>query len=315
MAAPFRALGMVINIESKEIDDIEEQLKQFNELLVEQESELASIRSLNSLKTVQAMQSEIDANTELAASRKIALESGTLGGVDELYNELMEQIEVDEYEIKWEEEKQRRLTLIQQRHEEQRAEQEAKVLEERIKANQIFTMQFIQFSMMQMNSLNDVANAVRAAMLTEVKSRLAAGLSAVVQKAVSSVPFPFNIGAAVAAASLFSLTFDKIADQIPAFETGGMVGGRRHSHGGTLIEAEQGEFVVNRTSAGAAPNLLATINRSPSMANEIEQLVSGQSSRMGGAMGGGVTKVVLSLYDLDQAQRQYNQIQIAGGVA
>tara|TARA_R100001015_G_scaffold17117_1_gene9194 strand:- start:1248 stop:2969 length:1722 start_codon:yes stop_codon:yes gene_type:complete len=30
------------------------------------------------------------------------------------------------------------------------------------------------------------------------------------------------------------------------FETGGLVGGRRHSQGGTMIEAEQGEFVMSR---------------------------------------------------------------------
>ena len=30
------------------------------------------------------------------------------------------------------------------------------------------------------------------------------------------------------------------------FETGGIVGGRRHSQGGTMIEAEQGEFVMSR---------------------------------------------------------------------
>ena len=35
------------------------------------------------------------------------------------------------------------------------------------------------------------------------------------------------------------------------FETGGMVGGRRHSQGGTMIEAEQGEFVMSRNAVDA----------------------------------------------------------------
>ena len=35
---------------------------------------------------------------------------------------------------------------------------------------------------------------------------------------------------------------------IPTFATGGSVGGRRHSHGGTMIEAEQGEFVMSRNA-------------------------------------------------------------------
>ena len=32
------------------------------------------------------------------------------------------------------------------------------------------------------------------------------------------------------------------------FESGGLVGGRRHSQGGTIIEAEQGEFVMSRNA-------------------------------------------------------------------
>ena len=32
----------------------------------------------------------------------------------------------------------------------------------------------------------------------------------------------------------------------PSFERGGLIGGRRHSQGGTMIEAEQGEFVMSR---------------------------------------------------------------------
>ena len=32
------------------------------------------------------------------------------------------------------------------------------------------------------------------------------------------------------------------------FEAGGLVGGNRHAQGGTIIEAEQGEFVMNRNA-------------------------------------------------------------------
>ena len=38
------------------------------------------------------------------------------------------------------------------------------------------------------------------------------------------------------------------AQQAPRYELGGLVGGRRHSSGGTLIEAERGEFVMSRTA-------------------------------------------------------------------
>tara|TARA_Y100000593_G_scaffold48774_1_gene91940 strand:+ start:167 stop:2338 length:2172 start_codon:yes stop_codon:yes gene_type:complete len=37
-----------------------------------------------------------------------------------------------------------------------------------------------------------------------------------------------------------------MANNVRKFEQGGVVGGRRHSQGGTLIEAEQGEFVMSR---------------------------------------------------------------------
>ena len=43
----------------------------------------------------------------------------------------------------------------------------------------------------------------------------------------------------------------QIEANIRKFETGGLVGGRRHSQGGTLIEAEQGEFVMSRNAVQA----------------------------------------------------------------
>ena len=39
--------------------------------------------------------------------------------------------------------------------------------------------------------------------------------------------------------------------QAEKFETGGLIGGRRHSQGGTLIEAERGEFVMSRNAVSA----------------------------------------------------------------
>ena len=50
-----------------------------------------------------------------------------------------------------------------------------------------------------------------------------------------------------------------MAQKAPTYELGGLVGGRRHSSGGTLIEAEQGEFIMSRT---AVQNIgLSTLNR------------------------------------------------------
>lgn len=43
------------------------------------------------------------------------------------------------------------------------------------------------------------------------------------------------------------------------FQDGGLVGGRRHSQGGTMIEAEQGEFVMSRNAVSAVG--IETMNR------------------------------------------------------
>ena len=43
----------------------------------------------------------------------------------------------------------------------------------------------------------------------------------------------------------------QIEKSIGKFESGGLIGGRRHSQGGTIIEAEQGEFVMSRSAVEA----------------------------------------------------------------
>jgi|21_taG_2_1085346.scaffolds.fasta_scaffold00886_20 hypothetical protein len=60
-------------------------------------------------------------------------------------------------------------------------------------------------------------------------------------------PVLFSIVAALGAAQMATI----IGTPIPKYATGGMVGGRRHSQGGTMIEAEQGEFVMSRNAVNA----------------------------------------------------------------
>ena len=47
----------------------------------------------------------------------------------------------------------------------------------------------------------------------------------------------------------------------PKFEQGGLIKGKRHSQGGTIIEAEDGEFVVNRKATAQHYNLLEQLNK------------------------------------------------------
>ena len=52
------------------------------------------------------------------------------------------------------------------------------------------------------------------------------------------------------------------AKPIPKFEKGGLIGGRLHSQGGTMIEAEQGEYMVNRRQSAKHRRELDAMNTS-----------------------------------------------------
>lgn len=73
---------------------------------------------------------------------------------------------------------------------------------------------------------------------------------------------PYTVIARVAiAAAIGAAQIALIASQpTPKFEKGGKVGGKRHSAGGTLIEAEVDEFVVKRGEATKNDSLLQAIN-------------------------------------------------------
>lgn len=78
----------------------------------------------------------------------------------------------------------------------------------------------------------------------------------------------FKEGGLAGAAAGFAVFVNLIAQigrinaqirEVKKMETGGMVGGRRHSQGGTLIEAEQGEFVMSRSAVESVG--IETMNR------------------------------------------------------
>jgi len=62
----------------------------------------------------------------------------------------------------------------------------------------------------------------------------------------SKLPFPTNVIAMAGVIATGLSNVNKINAQ--KFETGGLVGGNRHFQGGTMIEAEQGEFVMSRNA-------------------------------------------------------------------
>jgi len=66
--------------------------------------------------------------------------------------------------------------------------------------------------------------------------------------ALASAPPPFNFIAAAGAVAAGFASVRNIESEMGKFEQGGLIGGRRHSQGGTIIEAEQGEFIMSRNA-------------------------------------------------------------------
>jgi hypothetical protein len=74
---------------------------------------------------------------------------------------------------------------------------------------------------------------------------------------------PLSIPAIIAAAAVGAAQLAiAIAKPIPKFEKGGLIGGKLHSQGGTMIEAEQGEYMVNRRQTARHRRELDAMNTS-----------------------------------------------------
>ena len=114
-----------------------------------------------------------------------------------------------------------------------RDDAEKKKQKERNKANKQMAIQF------RLNQILAIRDAVQ-------------NTSVAYTKALAQGGFVLGIGMANVVAALGAVQVASIAaQQPPKMEQGGLIGGRRHSQGGTLIEAEQGEFVMNRNAVDA----------------------------------------------------------------
>lgn len=79
-----------------------------------------------------------------------------------------------------------------------------------------------------------------------------------ITKAISTIPFPASLVVAGIYAAMTGLEIAIIKAQ--KFAKGGRIGGRSHDQGGTLIEAEKDEFIVNKKSAKKHLPILEAIN-------------------------------------------------------
>ena len=75
----------------------------------------------------------------------------------------------------------------------------------------------------------------------------------------SAKTIPLKVLAGIIGAAQLAII---LSQPIPKFKKGGMVGGKSHEAGGTMIEAEKGEFVVNKSSVARHRDALDAMNRS-----------------------------------------------------
>ena len=97
----------------------------------------------------------------------------------------------------------------------------------------------------------------KALALFEIGINTAQGvISALASKPPNPILAAFIAAAGLAQAAVVA------AKPIPKFEKGGLIGGRLHSQGGTMIEAEQGEYMVNRRQSSKHRRELDAMNTS-----------------------------------------------------
>jgi hypothetical protein len=88
-------------------------------------------------------------------------------------------------------------------------------------------------------------------------------LAVSIVKTGAQLGYPAAIPFQVAAGIIGGIQIAAIAAKpLPKFKKGGIVGGQSHEAGGTIIEAEKGEFVVNRSSVARHRDALDAMNRS-----------------------------------------------------
>lgn len=116
-------------------------------------------------------------------------------------------------------------------------------------------------------ALADQKAAQKAQAAIDTVTQLTSLITAAAQifKSFSAIPIVgtgLAIGVIAAMFTAFTAAKVKAAQVagIAKYEEGGWIGGRRHSQGGTHIEAERGEFVVNRKSAMKHKSLIEAVN-------------------------------------------------------
>jgi|GEM_PF-5075434 len=106
----------------------------------------------------------------------------------------------------------------------------------------------------QKSILTNMANVTRSV----IQQWIAKGVAAAVSQELMAVPPPFNL---IAAASVGVMTSALFEELVPKFEYGGMIDyGYSHAAGGAVVNAERGEYIVNKRATAENIELLEAIN-------------------------------------------------------
>ena len=154
----------------------------------------------------------------------------------------------------------------------------------------------------------------RKQVLIEAASQAAALATSAANLIASWSTLPLGVGLIAAFAQVANIyaffakvrAQTKAASQPEQFEDGGMVGGKRHSQGGTIIEAEEGEFVTNRKATSKYKPVLEAINE-----DDLSSLRPPDLKAFLGALG--IRMSDEAVKDVSDTHREERAINITGG--
>jgi hypothetical protein len=121
--------------------------------------------------------------------------------------------------------------------------------EQLIKLEKMATKAIVASSFSQAMAYDNAGKAAEAALRDVIAAKVQSMIMSLMEDAITKFGWLGVPLAATAGAAAGSLVGQ--AQRHWKFEDGGLVGGRRHSQGGTMIEAERGEFVMSRNAVNA----------------------------------------------------------------
>ena len=118
--------------------------------------------------------------------------------------------------------------------------------------------QLLQSSASVGRGYKNAGNAAVAAAQAAVSAKIQEAVMTYMAEAMTKIPYPLSLGVPILGAAMAgalgsvlsgsSSSAESNFSSTSQFAEGGYVGGRPHSQGGTIIEAERGEFVMSRNA-------------------------------------------------------------------